>query len=56
VALETVNGNGHAETVNGNGHAKDRPAKEEGEASDDGGDTLGKLWPTISDKNKSFDG
>lgn len=48
-ALETVNGNGHA----GNGHADDREI-EEGTDSE-GGDTLGKLWPAISDKSSTME-
>jgi hypothetical protein len=41
--------------TNGNGRAEDRPAKEDAEDSDAGSDTLGKLWPTISDKGKTLD-
>lgn len=43
------------ETVNGNGHAEDQPVKDEAEEEEGGSDTLGKLWPTISDKNQTLD-
>lgn len=39
--------------VNGNGHANDGAADTNG-TSDTDDDTLGKLWPTISEKNDSI--
>jgi tryptophanyl-tRNA synthetase len=38
-----------------NGHAPDQPASE-GEEDEQDGDTLGKLWPAISDRTQSMDG
>ncbi len=40
------------ETVKENGHADDRRPEE---AADGDEDTLGKLWPAVSDKNKTLD-
>lgn len=41
--------------TNGKGRAEDRSPKEDGEEKDDGSDTLGKLWPTISNKSQTLD-
>ncbi len=41
--------------VNGNGHAEDRPAGSGSKSDNDGEDTLGKLWPAVSDKSKTLD-
>lgn len=40
------------ETVEENGHAEDRQPEE---ATDDDEDTLGKLWPAISDKSSTME-